>query len=560
MKKILIFSFLGLLSISNSALATDLIDVYKQALRYDPTYLAAYSTMLSNQETLPQSVAQLLPNIFGSANSFGNYVNVIAVQGFDPNLLAPGEVSPLGVFRVNTNNYTLTAQQTLFNFTQWWQVKQGSWIFKQAAATFCAATQDLMVRVARTYLAVLEAQDTLTYTEAQKLANGRELDQTRERYKVGLDAITSVYNAQASYDSILAEEIAAKNNVANALESLRQLTGICYDHVEALKIELPLVRPDPECPEKWVEVAGCQNKTVMAARYAAEAARANIKANFGGHLPVFTGVASYSHNKVPFEEYNQGMIGVQVNVPLFQGGYVVSKVRQAQDDFSTRTAEMLSAYRQATTSTRQNFNNMISGLCKVQADRAAILSAQSSLDSTQESFKVGTRTIVDVLLAQQQLYNVRTNYAKDEYAYLLSALQLKQSAGTLTPCDLMRINEWLHGPDQRNLQQFLQPPPIGNIEKTDNTNTSNEPILPAAVEKRANEILNSNEPIPARPDPTSQQKATNQEAKSDSKKKTVVQNKTHKANDGNKKKLALQHNNHKEQKKIADKKTVTAKN
>ena len=268
---------------------------------------------------------------------------------------------------------------------------------------------------------------------------------------MGLDNITSVYNAQAAYDAILAQVIAAQNTLTNSQEALRQLTGIYYPYIEGLKIELPLIKPLPMDVNQWVAASERYNQPLIAAEYAARAAQALIKANFGNHLPTVSAVGSYSRYKgtsFGTENLDTGIIGLQLNVPIFQGGLVNSQVRQAEDDYATSSANVQNAYLQASVSTRQNFNNVMSGISKVIADCAAIVSAQSSVDSTEESFKVGTRTIVDVLLAQQQLFQANTSYATDEYTYLLSTLQLKQSAGTLCPHDLCLINAWLHGPKQ----------------------------------------------------------------------------------------------------------------
>lgn len=460
-----------LFGFSLQTMAADLMDVFKQSISCDPTYQEAWSTMMANTEFLPQSFATLLPQISGTANSTYNYFNFLEVAGADNNPLTD---SPLGVFKFNTNNYTLTLSQTIFNFTNWMQVKQNSYVSKQAVATFRAASQDLMIRVATAYLNVLQAQDTLTATEAQKLANAMELDQTKQRYNVGLDAITSVYNAQAAYDAIVAREIEAKNILQNNLEALRQLTGCFYPRIEGLKIPMPLIKPNPLNVDLWVCTGENYNQELLATRYGSLAAQAAIKAFFGGHLPTLSTVATWGRTKDQFTMYNQGSIGLQLNVPIYQGGFVNSQVRQAKDQYAAAVAKMVDAHRQTIVNTRQEFNNVFSGISKVQADRASILSAQSSLDSTLESFKVGTRTIVDVLIAQQQLYQQRLILAQDAYAYLLSTLKLKQAAGTLCPTDLMEINCWLHGPDRRGISAYLQPPDI-------NASANEQQLVPASA-------------------------------------------------------------------------------
>lgn len=455
MKKYLIklFIILAASGASSAVFATDLMDVYRCALSNDPQYQAAYSTMLSNQENLPQAVSALLPNIAGTANLTSNYLNVLSVNVPAPQVVSGAAGSnPLGITTYNSNGYSITLTQPIINFSNWMSVRQNLNVAKQATATYAAAAQDLMIRTAKAYFNVLLQYDNLAFADAQKASNSRQLEQAQERYNVGLDAITSVYNAKAAFDSSTANVIAAQNNVANSLEQLRQLTGHYYPSVEKLKIEIPLITPYPSDSDKWVCYSEQYNQTLMAARFNTLAKRAAIKVYFGGHLPTVNGVASFQRQNgygLGTIDQETGSIGVQLNVPIYQGGYVNSQVRQAQDDYATSCADMEKTHRQVGLDTRQNFNDVMAGISKIGADRATIKSSQSSLASTEESYKVGTRTIIDVLIAQQQLYQSLTNYAQDVYNYLNDTLLLKQAAGTLCARDLAQINAWLHGPDLR---------------------------------------------------------------------------------------------------------------
>ena len=424
--------------------AADLIDVYQQAAQSDPVYQAAVSTRLSHREALPQSIAGLLPNLSGTANTTGNRVGTSNAKTLR---------SLEGTSNYNSKGYTLTLTQPLLNFANWAQVSQANYTAKQADASLAAAAQDLIIRVAQAYFNVLYAQDNLQYVQAEKTAYAKQLDQIKARYSVGLDAITSVYNAQASYDSTVAQEIAAQNTLHDNQETLRQLTGQTYPSLANLKIELPLLTPQPNDVEQWVNTATQHNSQLIASTYSMEAARQNIKANFGNHLPTLNAVSSYgrtSNNGLQSINQDTRTIGLQLSVPIFSGGLTSSRVRQAQDDFQTASANRENQYRQTMVTTRQKFNDVLAGISKIEADRQATLSAQSSLDSTQESFKVGTRTIVDVLNAEQALYQTKSNYSQDEYTYLLNTLLLKQASGTLRPSDLAEINNWLHGVDKRN--------------------------------------------------------------------------------------------------------------
>lgn len=435
--------------ISFSAAATDIADVYNQAKCMDPEFQAAYTKMLSEQENLPQATAALLPNIGGVANSTYNYINILNIAGLPTNFIPtnniPGQVT--GPFKFNSDGYTVTLTQPIVNFSAWMTVKQQSNVYKKAAADYAFATQDLIIRVAKAYFAVLQAQDNLVYSQAQKAANERQLDQAKQRFQVGLDAITSVYNAQASYDSAIATVIARQNDLANALEGLRQITGTYYCDVEGLKIKIPLQSPCPICVDDWVAAAEHYNQELLSTCFNAQAARDLIAVNFGGHIPTLNTVATWGQQNgqsYGTVDYRQGTIALQLAVPIYQGGAVNSQVRQAEDNYGTAISEMEQQRRKVVLDTRQNYNDVMLGISKITADRAAILSAKSSVESTEESFKVGTRTIIDVLIAQNQLFQARTTYAQDLYAYLTSTLLLKQAAGTLCPKDLVRINVWLH--------------------------------------------------------------------------------------------------------------------
>lgn len=430
---------LGISSMTTPVWATDLMDIYQQALQSDPTYQAAISTRLSNREALPQSIANLLPTASGTANTHESQTIVPQSQ----RTLYP---TTSGV-RTISKGYNVILRQPLLNVSSWMQIRQANATAKAADADFAYAAQDLIIRVSQTYFKVLLAQDNLRYVQAEKAAYARQLDQAQQRYTVGLDANTTVENAKASYDSAVAQEISAQNTLQDNKEAIRLLTNQFYPTLENIKVELPLMMPQPSQPEPWVASAKQHNLKLQAATYTMQAAKANIGVAFGGHLPTVTASGSYN------QSYDQGDSSIDTNnraaslqatVPIFSGGLTSSQVRQAKDDFETAQAQREDAFRQAIITTRQKYNDVLTGISKIRADRFAILSAQKSLASTQESYKVGTRTIVQVLQAEQTLYQAKSTLAQDEYTYLLDTLLLKQAAGTLGPTDLAAINQWLH--------------------------------------------------------------------------------------------------------------------
>lgn len=422
-----------------STFAADLIDIYKAALISDPTYQAAVSTRLSQREAIPQSVAALLPNISAQANVSNNYQNITQPP-------APGQ--PNGISNFQSQGYNISIRQPLININAWLGVKQANNTGKQADLTLAAAAQDLIFRVATAYFNVLSAQDTLRLTQAEKAADSKQLNQAQKRVQVGLDALTSVYEAKAAYDKSVATEISAENTLRNNQEALRQLTGQTYSSIKTFKKNMPLQNPQPDNIERWINAATQNNLKLMAARYGVEVSREKIKMQASGHLPSLSLMGNYgktaTFNNVPSSlNKNGGTVGLELDVPLFAGGAVSSKTRQAQYDFQTASANLDNTYRLLIINTRQKYNDVLADISKIKAEQQAIKSAQLSLDSTEESYKAGTRTVVDVLIAQQNLYDAKRTTASDQYNYLLDTLLLKQAAGSLKPADLVQINQWL---------------------------------------------------------------------------------------------------------------------
>lgn len=418
--------------------AADLIDIYKAALNSDPIYQAAVSTRLSQREAIPQSVAALLPNISAQANVSNNYQNISQL---------PTTGQPNGISNFQSQGYNISFRQPLINVNDWLAVKQANNTGKQADLTLAAAAQDLIFRVATAYFNVLSAQDTLQLAKAEKTADNKQLIQAQKRVQVGLDALTSVYEAKAAYDKSLATEISAENTLRNNQEALRQLTGQTYSSIKAFTKNIPLQNPQPNNIEQWINAATQNNLKLMAARYGVEVARQKIKMQASGHLPSLSLIGNYgktdAFNNVPNSlNKNGGTLGLELDVPLFAGGAVSSKTRQAQYDFQTASANLDNTYRLLIINTRQKYNDILADISKIKAEKQAIKSAQLSLDSTEESYKAGTRTVVDILIAQQNLYDAKRIAASDQYNYLLDTLLLKQAAGSLKPDDLMQINQW----------------------------------------------------------------------------------------------------------------------
>ena len=445
----LMFAF----SVSSLVHASDLIDIYKQALENDPIFKEAYSRYMSSTEAVPQARSALLPQL--------------AMTGFVARNMQ--SVATTGAYlntNYNSNQWQINASQALFNYQAWALIQQAKASVKASQAHFNNAAQNLILRTAQAYFQVLLAKDTLNFAEAKKRANKRQLDQAQQRFKVGLDAITSVYEAKAAYDQTVAQVISARNNQINQNENLRKLTNHAPEHLASLREDrIPLIKPRPNNINEWVNTGLRQNYQLFAARYSLEAARENIKVKAKGSWPSFAlkGNTTQTHIQTDVSPFNEASVfvpthqiisnvAVAMNFPVFQGGLVTSQTRQAQYDFQTSSQQLEQVYRDVEVNSRIAFNTIIDGISKVKADRQTIISQQNSLESTEAQFQVGTRTMVDVVNAQERLFQAQEQLASDQYNLINAFLYLKYLAGSLDVNDLQEINSWLATPRHDSLK------------------------------------------------------------------------------------------------------------
>ncbi len=448
---------LGLITllISHNLMAADLIDVYKQALSSDPIYQQAISQRLATKEGVPITLSSLLPNV---ALAFDP---AITRSGFSGANFATGNTVRNNTLR--TYDLALTVTQTVFNFTQYMQLASSVATSHQADAILNSALQSLMVRVSSAYFAVLRDEDNVSYANATMLAYKEQLDQIKQQFQVGLKTITDVYTAQSSYDSAVAGFIQAKINLNNDRENLRVITGVYYDHLAPLSENFPLVSPQPDDVERWVQTSLKQNWSIKAAQFSLDSSRQNIRAQFGGNFPTIQlqGLADRQFqqniNRYP-QAINQRsgpstqtdrQLMVEMNLPIFSGGGVVAQTDQAVYQYEVTQQQLEQTQRSTLNTTRQSYFGIIAGISQIKADREAIKSTISSLHGMEESYKVGSETLVDVLNQQQKVFQAQTRYATDRYAYVNNYLALKQAAGTLGFEDIRAIDEWLRN-DQKS--------------------------------------------------------------------------------------------------------------
>lgn len=505
----MILCSLGTLGFSLPIFAESLLDVFKDALQYDPTYQKAGADYASVSQNIPITFSYLLPQLnFNSSAQYTDQINRGTATSFPGIPIAVP--SNQGTFNYNSVGYTLNLTQTIFNYAEIATFKEAKISVKAAQASYAAALQDLMRRTAQAYFDVLSAEDNLRYIQAEKKAIKEQLDQVSEQYKVGVVAITGVYQAQAAYDSIISQEIAAANNVINQRENLKAITGKYYNKLDSLKNNVKLISPTPADPSTWVKTALKQNLSLVAARYTSEASKEQIAVERAGNYPVVGAFAQQNWQKTgttPFGTINltTNEVGVQLNLPIYEGGLVHSETKQATYNYQSSKDVVMQTYRSVYNNTEQSYNNVVSELNQVKADRQAIISNASSLRSTIEGFKVGTQTMLDVLQAQENLYNAESLFSHDQYAYVNATVALKQAAGTLNYADLAKINVWL-APKTSEYSflsiQKIQVEANKNLKTTTSEEQASTEIIQAGgnLKKIKQESLVSEPPVPNVPD------------------------------------------------------------
>ena len=426
----------GLTGIAN---AESLYAVYQRAQEYDPTLRAAAAARDATLEVKPQSRAGVLPSIGLGGD--------VSRNSYDERNPLPTVSNPT----YSTNQtYSLNLTQPLFRWDRWVALGQADNLVMQAQAQYTAADQELMVRVAERYFAVLGAEDALRLARIEKESIGRQLEQAQQRFEVGLSAITDVQEAQARYDSSVATEIRAVDLLESTREQLREITGQPTDKLDPVSDgKFALIAPEPQEQQTWVDTALKQNPALAAARAGSEAARQQIEIARAGHYPTVDATASYSYvdsnlSGIRALERNDSAIGVQLNVPIYQGGYVNSKTREARFRFDEARERLDANQRAIERQTRDAYRGVISGMSEVRAATQARTSSTTALEAAQTGYEVGTRTIIDVLDAQRALSLAELNLYKSRYTYLLNTLRIKQAAGTLAPTDLDALSKnWL---------------------------------------------------------------------------------------------------------------------
>ncbi len=441
MKKLLpILIGLSLTGFSAMSQAENLLQVYQQARLSNPDLRRSAADRDAAFEKINEARSPLLPQLgLGADYSYSNgYRDANGVNS-------------------NTTSASLSLTQTIFDMSKWRQLTLQEKSAGIQDVTFQTDQQTLILNTATAYFNVLSAIDALSFTEAQKQAIYRQLDQTTQRFNVGLVAITDVQNARSQYDNVLANEVTARNNLDNALEQLRQVTGNYYPQLASLNVDA-FKTAKPDSVNNLLKEAENRNLALLQARLSQDLAREQIRLAETGHMPTVgltasTGISdsSYSGSATNTAQYNdsnvgQNKVGINFSLPIYSGGAVTSQVKQAQYNFVGASEQLESAHRNVVQTVRSSFNNINASISSINAYKQAVVSAQSSLDATEAGYEVGTRTIVDVLDATTTLYNAKQQLSSARYNYLINQLNIKSALGTLNEQDLQILNSNLGKP------------------------------------------------------------------------------------------------------------------
>ena len=437
---------LGLCSILGEAQAADtqnLVQIYQQALAHDPVWASAQSSRLATQEKLVQGKAQLLPTVTFNAGAS-------EVQA-DTKFLGGSSVLQGGKHNFETYNYGVSVTQPVYRKQIRAQIEQAKSQVVQADKLLTLAQQNLILRASKAYFDVLLAQDKIDLIAAQKAAIKKQLEQAKANFEVGTSTITDFNEAQARFDLISAQEIAAINELEVKKRGIQAIVGSTPQILAAVRDDLIAQSPEPMDMEKWVEVAEQSNLNIAMQEQALEVATQEIERQNAGHLPTLDAVGGYNNSYANGTSSGLGngsdvttaTIGLQLQIPIYQGGFVSSKVREAVANKQKAQDDLDLAKRQADLDARSAYLNLVSSVAQIKAYEQALNSSQSQLDSTNLGYEVGVRTSVDVLNAQQQYFSAKKDLLQSRYTYLLNVLSLKSAVGLLGDADLENLNQQL---------------------------------------------------------------------------------------------------------------------
>ncbi len=443
-----------LTGISAQSQATDLLQAYDLARQSDPQLSAAESQKDAQGENIVQSRAALLPQISGDASYTRNNSDSDGSQAIGA-IVQPTSVSSNSS---TSTSYGVTLRQSIYDHANYTRLGASKYRASQAEADYDAAKDALVVRTADAYFNVLTAIETLASSRAEERSVKRQLDQAEKRLEVGLAPITDVHEARARYDSARANAITAANTLDDAREALAEITGQPIENIRGLASNYQPENTDLRTMEEWVAIALESNPSLQSKQKALAAAEKDVATARAGHYPTLSATATWRDNSTDgdnqvfqpaasFTTFENGStndsIGVQLSVPIFSGFATQSRVRQSIDQRDIAADQLEQQKRSITRQTRSAYRSLVAGQAEVEARRLAVVSAKAAYEAGEAGLEVGTRTIVDVLIAQQQLYSAQREYARARHAFLVNILRLRQAAGILELGDVQNVNRSL---------------------------------------------------------------------------------------------------------------------
>ncbi|MGE4399445.1 MAG: TolC family outer membrane protein [Campylobacterales bacterium] len=420
--------------------AEDLLDIYAKAKQEDPIFGAAYQSLLSASEKLPQARSGLLPTL---------NLNATTAQQKGKSAFNYGAYSNRDIQNWGVN---LQATQPIFRVQNWAIYKQAGAQIRQAEADFLKARQDLILRVTQAYFDILIAKDSIDVYETQIKAVEYQLEAARKNYQAGITTITDIHEAKSRLDLANANLIASQTEFENKKAALEQIIGYQIESIAPLKKRVSIQQPLPANVKEWMDAAAINSPNVLFYKASLDAASYEITKNRAGHLPTLDLTASYGENYAsgsmasPSDiksRYRAGQVGLQLSLPIFTGGLTYSKTEEAQINHKKAKLELESAKRNAISGAKQAFYGMKNGIAQIKALDSAVTNSENSVESNKIGYKIGVRINIDVLNAEQQLANTKRELTKAKYETLLFGLKLKASNGILTDNDISEINGML---------------------------------------------------------------------------------------------------------------------
>ncbi len=424
-----------------SAENATLLQVYQKATAYDATLRAAKQDNQAQQQEMDKSLANFLPQARLSMYE-GRGVTDSESPGAFGNTIKRHNV-------YDSKNYSLSIRQSVFSLSNFADYAQTKAEIARSDAMLQREQIGLMGRVVGAYLDVLLATENLKYSEAQKTSVQSQLKQAEKRFKAGIGTITEINEAKANLETVIAQGLEWGNGLEYNKRVLENISGIYLDAFFTLDPEkLTFEPPTPTKIEEWIDLGMSKNPDIQAASQDVEAMHQEIRKNFSGHLPTLDLVAARSktesdNNFTIGQKFETDSIGLQLNIPLYNGGYVSASVRQAEAKLRFAEEKLSDKQRTVANDIRKYFNEIVNGIARVEAKSQAVKSNEIAVTGTQKGYESGIRSNVEVLNAQEKLYSAKRELAQERYKLIYNRLMLKQSAGLLNETDLAEVNKIL---------------------------------------------------------------------------------------------------------------------